>query len=60
MFDETPLGNFAELEGAEEAIAEALHILGVKPESYILESYLALQTIFCQAQGRELEDMVFG
>ena len=60
MFDETPLGNFAELEGAEEAIAEAVQILGVKPENYILESYLALQAIFCRARGRDLEDMVFG
>lgn len=60
MFDETPLGNFAELEGAEEILAEAVQLLGVKPEKYILESYLALQAAFCHARGRDLEDMVFG
>lgn len=59
MFDETPLGNFAELEGPEEAITEAVQLLGVKPSDYILESYLALQASFCRAQGRDLIDMVF-
>ncbi len=59
MFDETPLGNFIELEGAEAAIAEAVQLLGVRREEYILESYLALQFNACHALGRELEDMVF-
>lgn len=59
MFDETPLGNFIELEGAENAIAEAVQLLGVRREEYILESYLALQINFCRALGRDLEDMVF-
>jgi adenylate cyclase class 2 len=59
MFDETPLGNFVELEGAEQAIAEAVHLLGVRRADYILESYLVLQSAHCQAQGRALEDMVF-
>jgi len=59
MFDETPLGNFVELEGAESAIAEAVQLLGVRRADYILESYLVLQNAHCQAQGRELEDMVF-
>lgn len=59
MFDETPLGNFIELEGAEEAIAEAVQLLGVRRDEYVLESYLALQINFCRALGRALEDMVF-
>jgi adenylate cyclase, class 2 len=59
MFDETLLGNFVELEGAEEAIAEAVQLLSVRREEYILESYLALQINYCRALGRELEDMVF-
>lgn len=59
MFDETPRGNFIELEGAEDAIAEAVQLLGVPREEYILESYLALQINFCRALGRDLEDMVF-
>jgi hypothetical protein len=48
-----------ELEGAEEAIAEAVQLLSVRREEYILESYLALQINYCRALGRELEDMVF-
>ncbi|MBI1759837.1 MAG: class IV adenylate cyclase [Acidobacteria bacterium] len=59
MFDETPLGNFIELEGAEEALAEAVQRLGVRRAEYILESYLALQINVCRALGRELEDMIF-
>jgi len=59
MFDETPIGNFIELEGEEDAIAEAVKLLGIKREDYVLESYLALQAAHCQAQGKPLEDMTF-
>ncbi|MCI0338878.1 MAG: class IV adenylate cyclase [Acidobacteria bacterium] len=59
MFDETPLGNFIELEGEEEDIAEAVRMLGVTSADYILESYLALQAEHCRRQGKQLEDMVF-
>ncbi len=59
MADETPLGDFLELEGAEEAIAEAVNLLGLTPADYILESYIALQLRHCQQQGKPLEDMVF-
>jgi adenylate cyclase class 2 len=59
MFDETPLGNFIELEGAEEALTTAVSLLGVQREDYILASYLALQMAFCRARGCGLEDMVF-
>jgi adenylate cyclase class 2 len=59
MFDETPIGDFLELEGEERAIAEAVGLLGVEPTDYILESYLALQAEYCRRQGRPLEDMVF-
>lgn len=59
MFDETPLGSFAELEGTEEAITEAVHLLGATPADYILDSYLLLQMKHCAARGVPLEDMVF-
>lgn len=59
MIDETPLGNFIELEGAEEAILEATRLLGITPDRYILVSYLELQAQRCAAQGRPLEDLVF-
>jgi adenylate cyclase class 2 len=59
MFDETPIGNFVELEGEEEAIAQAVELLGVTPACYILESYLALQAEHCGREGKPLEDMIF-
>jgi len=59
MFDETPLGAFVELEGAEEAIARAVEALGVTPTEYVLESYLAIQAEHCRRQGKPLEDMIF-
>jgi adenylate cyclase class 2 len=59
MFDETPLGNFIELEGEEQTLAQAVSLLGISPADYILESYLALQTEHCRQKGQPLEDMVF-
>lgn len=59
MFDETPLGNFVELEGEEEAIAEAVKLIEVTPGDYILDSYLALQAQHCEKLGKPLEDMMF-
>jgi adenylate cyclase, class 2 len=59
MADETPIGDFLELEGEETAIAEAVNLLGLTPTNYILESYIALQLRHCQQQGKPLEDMVF-
>ncbi len=59
MADETPLGNYLELEGEENAILAATKLLGLKPTDYILESYLALQIAHCHQQGKSLEDMLF-
>ncbi|MBO0858647.1 MAG: class IV adenylate cyclase [Chloracidobacterium sp.] len=59
MFDETPLGAYVELEAEEEIIARAVELLGVTPEAYVLESYLAIQAESCRRQGRPLEDMIF-
>lgn len=59
MFDETPIGNFIELEGEEEAIAGAVQQLGVSRQDYVLESYLALQANECARQGKPFADMTF-
>ncbi|MEP7274008.1 MAG: class IV adenylate cyclase [Acidobacteriota bacterium] len=59
MNDETPIGTFVELEGEEPVIREAVEMLGVTPDEYILLSYIALQAEHCQRQGRQFEDMVF-
>jgi adenylate cyclase class 2 len=58
MFDETPIGNFIELEGEEEAIVQAVELLGVRREDYVIDSYLALQAADCARYGKPLEDMV--
>ncbi|MEO6727092.1 MAG: class IV adenylate cyclase [Blastocatellia bacterium] len=60
MFDETPIGNFIELEGEEEAILQAVELLGIGSEDYVLESYLTLQAAHCAREGRPFDDMVFG
>jgi len=60
MFDETPLGSFVELEGEEEVIARAVELLGVTPDEYVLESYLAIQAEHCRWRGKPLVDMIFG
>jgi len=59
MFDETPCGSFVELEGEEEVIARAVELLGVAPEEYVLESYLAIQAEHCRRRGKPLVDMIF-
>lgn len=59
MVDETPLGEFLELEGSREAITAAAAALGFAPEQFITSSYPALQAEACRAAGRPLGDMVF-
>ena len=59
MADETPIGNFIELEGEEESIAEGVKLLGISPEDFVLESYLALQAAACAQQGKPFGDMTF-
>ena len=59
MFDETPLGNYLELEGGREEILEVAGRLGFAPDSFVTESYPALQRKRCAEAGRELEDLVF-
>lgn len=59
MCDETPLGDFLELEGSEEAIVEVAAALGFAPEQFITKSYVAMQNERCAAEGRALSDLVF-
>lgn len=42
MVDETPMGNFIEIEGPEEAIDRTAHKLGYRKNDYITDNYLAL------------------
>lgn len=54
VVDETPVGTFLEIEGAEDSIHEAARALGYGPADYITDSYAGL---FFASGGRG--DMVF-
>ena len=57
--DETPVGNFLEIEGHPAAIDRARTALGYRPEEAILLSYGAIYAAHCAAGGREAGDMLF-
>lgn len=57
--DETPVGNFLELEGAGEWIDATAKRLGFKPQEYILESYGTLYLADCERRGMQPGHMVF-
>jgi adenylate cyclase class 2 len=57
--DETPIGNFVELEGPPVWIDETAKLLGFQPELYIKESYGALYRRWCRNIGVEPSHMVF-
>ena len=57
--DETPIGNFLELEGDREAIDALALLLGYSSEQYINVSYRHLHEKACEGTGREPGDMLF-
>jgi adenylate cyclase class 2 len=57
--DETPIGNFLELEGPRTLIDEVAGKLGYKASEYIAKSYLALYQDHLKAKGMPLRDMLF-
>ena len=57
--DETPVGTFVEIEGAEAGIATTATRLGRGPDSYIVESYRSLFVQHCAVHGLPPGDMVF-
>jgi adenylate cyclase class 2 len=57
--DETPIGNFLELEGPGDWIDEMARLLRFSPNDYLVESYGRLYRKFCERQGVEPRDMVF-
>jgi len=50
--DETPIGNFLELEGSRRAIDRAARALGFGPADYIVESYGDLHAAYCRSKKR--------
>jgi adenylate cyclase class 2 len=60
MLDQTPIGDFLELEGSPAWIDRTACALGYSPDDYITASYGALYLARCQARGVEPGHMVFG
>ncbi len=59
LLDETPIGNFIEIEGAPGAIDAFAQRLGYSTSDYITLSYRALQEQAWAGSGREPGDLVF-
>jgi adenylate cyclase class 2 len=57
--DETPIGNFLELEGPIEEIHRFAGLLGYSRSDYVTDSYGTLYDEWCQQQGRTPGNMVF-
>ena len=58
-YDETPIGNYLELEGPEKWIDEVAARLGYSPQDYITSTYLALYFQKCREEGKKPGNMVF-
>lgn len=57
--DETPIGNYAELEGTESAILNLAEKLGIAESRFIRRSYHALYLDYCGERGLTPQSMVF-
>jgi len=58
-FDETPIGNYLELEGPAKWIDKVASGLGYSPRDYITATYLALYLQDCRAHQKEPGNMAF-
>ena len=58
-FDETPMGNFIEIEGDESTVLRILEQAGFSAADSVRESYPELQASRCRRAGIPLEDLVF-
>jgi adenylate cyclase, class 2 len=57
--DETPVGNFLELEGQPKAIDRAARAIGFSPRDYIRSTYWDLYSAYCRRRGRIPRNMLF-
>jgi adenylate cyclase class 2 len=57
--DQTPIGNFLELEGPPDWIDATARLLGFSPSDYLLDSYGKLYLADCERRGVEPANMVF-
>src|SRR6185295_16036860 len=58
-FDETPIGDFLEIEGDGQTVLRVLKAAGLSESDIIRESYPELQAARCKQRGVPLEDLVF-
>jgi len=59
VYDETPIGNYLELEGPKRWIDEVAGRLGYERPDYITMSYAALYDQKCREEGKRAAKMVF-
>jgi len=59
VLDETPMGNFIEIEGDESTVARVFEAAGFSAGEIVRESYPELQASRCRKRGVPLEDLVF-
>jgi adenylate cyclase class 2 len=59
LLDETPMGNFIEIEGDEASVLSVLDAAGFAEGDFIRESYPELQASRCRERGVPLEDLIF-
>lgn len=59
LLDETPIGNFLELEGKPRWIDRTAKLLGYSSADYITGSYGYLYMIYCREHGIQAKDMLF-
>ena len=57
--DETPIGNYAELEGSETAIYELARRMGLEKSRFLRHSYYSLYLADCRLKGNAPGNMVF-
>jgi adenylate cyclase class 2 len=59
MLDETPIGNFLEIEGSPSWIDRTSKLLGFKHADYLKASYGSLYRAYCRENGKRIKDMLF-
>ncbi|MGA2214237.1 MAG: class IV adenylate cyclase [Bryobacteraceae bacterium] len=59
MLDETPIGNFIEIEGAPRWIDRTARLLGFPTDDYITRSYGYLYLAYCRERRIRPKDMLF-
>jgi adenylate cyclase class 2 len=60
VVDETPIGNFGEIEGAPRWIDQTAKKLGIRPEHYITDTYAGLFFAWKRRTRSAVKEMTFG